>query len=60
MSTVLPGSQRTHLWREIQEMGGRVSGEDMHTAWAHKGLAGNGWARLGGCIQGYAAGPVLW
>jgi hypothetical protein len=38
------GSEQTHLWRVVQEMGGLISGADMRATCAQVALTGSGWA----------------
>jgi hypothetical protein len=38
------GSGQTHLWREVQEMGGLVRGADMRARCIQDVLMGSGWA----------------
>jgi len=54
------GGERTHLWREVQEMGGLVSGANVWPAGAMGTPGGSGWTWATGTDWGHASRLALW
>lgn len=51
---------QTQLWREVQAMGGLVSGGAVQITCAKEAPTGRGWTRRTGSNTGQMGKPALW